>query len=122
MSILSFIISAVFVKITLATTVTNKIINVTAITTQIVDIELTGYTGRANEISDGNITIKAQQENSLAADAAVTLTENVDVPESILSADEAPAASASSCCAPGTPNINIDALTSLIVAELKKMM
>ncbi|MBQ3893382.1 MAG: acetaldehyde dehydrogenase (acetylating) [Mailhella sp.] len=39
-----------------------------------------------------------------------------------LGADEAPAASASSCCAPGKPNINIDALTSLIVAELKKMM
>ena len=39
-----------------------------------------------------------------------------------LGADEAPAASGSSCCAQGKPNINIDALTSLIVAELKKMM
>ncbi len=38
-----------------------------------------------------------------------------------LGVDDAPSAGAS-CCAQGKPNINIDALTSLIVAELKKMM
>ena len=39
-----------------------------------------------------------------------------------LGADDAPSASASGCCGQVKPNINIDALTSLIVAELKKMM